>query len=452
MKTIRLVALALCCSLGLTGQSLLAQSITPPHAPEIHAVLSSGDDLTADLKFMCELSGPQGVRGWKLLDSFLIEIFGGTDTSKPAVFDILMAPTGAEVRAYFPLQVIPGKPLGHKFRLNIDGIGFKPQKQLVSNLYEIGGGAKPVAGAAFSGFLRILPTPINFAVIAKNKATLPANLGDPTKDKFVAALLAKKFDVGITLKNDKADDASIKARVADFQRVKNELLAGLKQAADQLPEVFAVQKALLEHNLAELSRFVSESSELTLGWTTDAMKKEARLDFELEAIPNSDLDTSAKLLGQTPGMFSGVPRDKDAIFSGRIHFPLDGFRQASFLGGLPLFRASADARVEASKGYTSEQKVARKQARKILFDMLQDGANEGVIDGLIEVSQVAGEKANLVFAMKAKDGTVVKGVLEQLPKINDAYKVQFDVEKVGDYAIHTLAIPDTNEDVELLLP
>ena len=450
MKTIRLVALALCCSLGLTDQSLFAQPITPPHAPEIHAVLSSGDELNADLKFMCELAGAQGVRGWKLLESFLAEIYGGTDTIKPAIFDVLLSPTGTEVRAYFPLLVIPGKSLGEKFMRNLDGIGIKPGKKHVANFYPLGGGDKEIPGSAFNGHLRILPAPINYAVIAKKKLTLPASLGDPTKDKFVAALLAKKFDLGLMLKNGKADDASIKARVADFQKVKNELLAGLKQTADELPEVFAVQKALLEHNLGELSRFVSESSELTLGWTTDAMKKEARLDFELEAIPNSDLDTSAKLLGQTPGMFSGVPRDKDAIFSGRIHFPLDGFRQTSFLGGLPLFRASTDARVEASKGYTSEQKVARKQARKILFDMLQDGANEGVIDGLIEVSQAAGEKANLVFAMKAKDGTVVKGILEQLPKINDGYKVQFDVEKVGDYVIHTLAIPDTNEDVELL--
>lgn len=449
MKTIRLVALALCCSFGWVDQSLFAQAVTPPHAPEIRAALLSGDELTADLKFMSELAGPQGVRGWKLLESFLTEIYSGTDTAKPAIFEILLTPNGTDHRAYFPLQVVPGKPLGEKFLRNIDGIGIK-SKKLVANFYQLGGGDKEIPGAAFNGFLRILVTPVNYAVIAKKRAVLPPNIGDPTKDQVTAALLAKKYDVGLMLKNPKVDDKSIKDRAADFQKVRDELNAGLKQGTDQLPEVFAVQKALLDHNLSELSRFISESSELTLGWTTDAPKKEARLDLELEAIPGTELETSAKLLGQAPSMFSGVPRAKDAILSGRIHFPLDGFRKGNFLGALPLFRASADARIEASKGYTSEQKVARKQLRKVWFDILEDGANEGVLDGLIEVSQATGEKANLLFALKAKDGATLKGLLEQLPKINDGYKVQFDVEKAGDYAIHNVTIPDTDEDVELL--
>ncbi len=449
MKMIRLAALALCFSLGLAQQSLFAQAVAPPHAPEIHAVLLSGDELSADLKFMCELAGPQGVRGWKLLESFLAEIFSGTDTSKPAIFDVLLAPTGADVRAYFPLQVVPGKPLGEKFLRNIDGIGIK-SKKLVANFYQLGGGDKEIPGSAFNGFQRILVAPVNYSVIAKKRATLPPNLGDPMAAKVIAALLAKKFDVGIMLENLKKDAASIKARAADFQKVKDELNAGIKQAADELPEAFAVQKAILDHNLGELSRFISESSELTLGWTTDAPKKEARLDLEFEAVPGTDLEVSAKLLGQAPGMFSGVPRGKDAILSGRIHFPLDGFRKSNFLGAIPLLRASEEAKITISKDYTDEQKAARKQAWKVWFDMLTDGVNEGGVDGLIEVSQPNGEKSNLVFALKAKDGNAVKGALEPLPKMNGGYKVQFDVEKLGDYAIHTLAIPDTNEDMELL--
>ena len=450
MKTIRLIALALCCLLGVSGQSLFAQPIAPPHAPEIRAALLSGDELLADTKFLCELAGPQGVRGWKLLESFLVEIFGGTDTAKPAVIEIMLTPNGSETRAYFPLQVIPGKPLGEKFMRNIDGIGIKPGKKLVANFYPLGGGAKAIPGAAYNGFLRILPTPINYAVIAKTQANLPANLGDPTKDNVVAALLAKKFDFGLLLKNPKVDDASIKARRTDFQKVKDELLAGLKQLPDVKSEVFAVDKAILEHNLSELDRFIAESAELSLGWTTDAPKKEARLDFELDAIPNSDLDTGAKLLGQAPGMFSGVPRSENAIFSGRIHFPLDGLRKAAAMGGVPLLRARSNVQIDESKTHTDEQKAAQKMAAKLWYDILQDGANEGVIDGLIEVSQAASEKANLVFALKAKDGTAVKGILEQLPQMNADYKVQFDVEKVGDYAVHTITRPDNDEDVELL--
>ena len=449
MKTIRRVALALCCSLGFSGQSLFGQAITPPHAPEIRVALNSADELSADLKFLSELAGPQGVRGWKLLESFLAEIFGGADTAKPAIFDILLTPTGTEVRAHFPLQIVPGKPLGEKFLRNLKGIGID-NKKLVSNFYQLGGGAKEVSGSAFNGFLRILPAPVNYAAIAKNRAALPPNLADPTKDKIALALLAKKFDVGLMLKNEKVDEASIKARRTDFQKVKDELIAGLKQLPEIKTEVFAVQKALLEHNLNELDRFIAESSELSLGWTTDAPKKEARLDLELDAIPNSDLDTSAKLLGQAPGMFSGVPRSENAIFSGRIHFPLDGLRKAAAMGGVPLLRAKSNMRIDDSKTHSAEQKAAMKISANLWYDILSDGANEGVIDGVIEVSQAAGEKANLVFGLKAKDGTAVKGILEQLPQMDAAYKVQFDVEKAGDYAIHAITLPDNDEDLELL--
>ena len=44
MTMIRLVALVLCCSLGLAEQALFAQAVTPPHAPEIHAALLSGGE------------------------------------------------------------------------------------------------------------------------------------------------------------------------------------------------------------------------------------------------------------------------------------------------------------------------------------------------------------------------------------------------------------------------
>ena len=454
MKTIRLLVLAVCCLSGISGRSLFAQAITPPHAPEIRAALSSGDEFFADTKFLLELAGPKGVKAWggnEGLENFLKLAVEGADLAKPAIVDILMASTGTETRVHIPLQVIPGKPLGEKFLRNIFTIGFKPQKKLVANFYQIGGGAgAPVGNAAFNGFLRILPAPINYASIATKRESLPTSLADPTKDKVAVALLAKKFDFGLLLRNVKVDEASIKARRADFQKVKDELIAGLKQLPEIKTEVFAVQKALLEHNLNELDRFIAESSELSLGWTTDAPKKEARLDLELDAIPNSDLDTSAKLLGQAPGMFSGVPRSENAIFSGRIHFPLDGLRKAAAMGGVPLLRAKSNMRIDDSKTDSAEQKAAMKVAVKLWYDILQDGANEGVIDGAIEVSQAVGEKANLVFGLKAKDGTAVKGILEQIPQMDAAYKVQFDVEKAGDYAIHSITLPDNDEDLELL--
>ncbi len=449
MRIVRKIALVLCGMLGLIGGAAIAQQAPPAHATQLHAALNSTNELMADLKFLCELAGPQGVKGWKLLEPFLEETFAGTDPARPVVVDVLFNANGSDIRAHFPLLVDPKKPLGTKFLTNLAGIGI-PNKRLTAGFYQLGGGADPMKGAAFNGFLRLLNPPITYASIATDRNLVPANLPDPTKGAVVAALLAKKYDVGLMMKNPKQAEADQKARRADSQKAKENLLAGLKKKPEDTPEAFAVQKALLEHNLGELERFIAESDELTLGWITDAPKKDARLDFELAAIHGTGLDASAKLLGQKPGMFSSVPRSPDAILSGRLHFPLDEFRQSSLVSSLPLYRAVADADIAASTTKSAEQKEAMKLASKLFFDMVDAEVKVGVIDGLIEMSQANGEKSNLVFGIKAKDGQALKAILELIPKMNADYKLQLDVEKAGDYEIHSIQIPENHEDFEMI--
>ncbi|MBC7819863.1 MAG: hypothetical protein IAG10_23515, partial [Planctomycetaceae bacterium] len=449
MRIIRQIALVLCGALGLIGGAALAQQAPPAHAPQIHVTMNSSEELFADLKFLCELAGPKGVNGWKALEGFLVITFEGTDPKKPFVVDVLFNTNGSDVRAHFPLLVDPKKPLGQKFLANLVGIGI-PNKRLTAGFIQLGGGAVVMPNAAFNGFLRILGAPINYGSISRDRNLLPANLPDPTKGNVVAALLAKNYDLGLLMKNVKQADADQKARRADFQKAKENLLAGLKQKPEDTPEGFAVQKALLEHNLGELERFIAESDELLLGWITDAPKKEARLDLELSTIPGSTLETSAKLLGQAPGMFSSVPRSADAILSGRLHFPLDEFRQSSLVAAMPLYRAAADANIAASTTKSADQKDAMKLASNLWFDMVAAEVKAGVIDALIEMSQVNGEGSNLLFGIKAKDGQALKGILELIPKMNSDYKVQLDVEKVGEYVIHSIQIPENHEDFEMI--
>lgn len=449
MRIIRKIALVLCGSWGILGGVVFAQQATPAHASQIHAAMNSTDDFMADLKFLCELAGPQGVRGWNALEPFLVMTFDGTDPKKPFVLDVLVNPNGSDVRVHFPLFTPDKKFLGSKLLANLAGIGI-PNKRLVTGFFQLGGGAAPAGGASFNGFFRVLGPPTNYASVAADRLLLPANLTDPTKGPVVAALLAKNFDLGLLLKNAKQAAADQKARRTDFQKVKENLLAGLKQKPEETPEGFAIQKALLEHNLDELERFIAETDELVLGWILDAPKKEARLDLELSTIPGSALETSAKLLGQTPGMFASVPRSADAILSGRLHFPLDQFRQSSLLARLPLYRAKAEADIAAATTKSDEQKGAMKLAANLFFDMVNAEVKEGVIDGMIEISQAKGEKANLVFGIKAKDGQALKGILELISKVNPDYKVQLEVEKVGDNSIHSIQIPENHEDFAMI--
>lgn len=353
MRATRRIAL---CWLTIVLPSIVAfaQEAPPPHAPQIHGALLSSDELVADLKFLTELA-PDGAKGWKLLKPTLDTFLDGIDMPRPIILDELMVTAGAEMRLHFPVKDPPGKPLGQKFLANLDGFGIK-SKRRGAGVFELGGGAKATQGAVFSGFLRVLTPPISYASIATQLVYLPANLADPTKGKVIASLLAKKYDVGMIVVNDKQAVADQQARNKDFQKVKENLMAGLKKEPDEFDEDFELRKGFLSHNLAELERFVSESAELTFGWMLDAPKREARLDMDLTAIADSALAVSAKLLGSAPGTFAGVPRSANAILSGRINFPLDELRKSNVSGSIVLLRASANKHIDAAKDKTPEQK------------------------------------------------------------------------------------------------
>ena len=247
MKTIRRTAMAFCCALVFASGTTFAQQAPPPHAPQIHSALLSGEELVADLKFLTELA-PNGANGWKLLKQVLDTFMDGTDPAKPVIVDVILNSTGSEIRTHFPLKDPPGKPLGQKFLANLEGFGIK-SKRLAAGLFQLGGGDKVDPQAVYNGFMRVLSAPISYGSIASSRNSLPANLTDPTKGKAVAALLAKKFDWGLIVKNEKQAAADQEARKKDFQKVKDNLTAGLKQQADESPETFELRKGTLTHNL-----------------------------------------------------------------------------------------------------------------------------------------------------------------------------------------------------------
>ena len=77
--------------------------------------------------------------------------------------------------------------------------------------------------------------------------------------------------------------------------------AGIKQKPNESAEDFQLRKGALEHHLAEMERFVSESAELSLGWITDSSKRIATLDLDLTAIASEPQPTTIGALGCLPG-------------------------------------------------------------------------------------------------------------------------------------------------------
>ncbi len=437
MRVTRRIAWLLSFACVFASGKAFAQQVPPSHAPQISSALISGDELMSDLKYLTGLAGPNGVKGWKPLKEILESFAQGVDLKKPLVQDVLLSKDSYDVRHHFPLLPPPaGKQLGFQFIANLGGVGVQVGKRLAAGLNVVGG--------AFVGVIRIHN---GHATIAEKIGSLPANMQNPAI--AIGDLLAKKFDFGLMVKNDKIAADEQTARRADFQKAKDEILAGLKPSTGESSEDFELRKALLQSQLAEVERFIAESKLLLLGWTTDVAQKQGRLDFELSAILQSSLDVSANLLGQAPGMFSSVPRANDAILSGRLNFVLDQMRKDNAAGMLPLLRASAAKRIESSQ-HSAEQKAAMKKTSDLAIDILTDGANEGVVDGMIEVTQAVGEKVNVVFGVKTVDGTRARGMVELIPLIRPNCKVQLDAETVGDVQIHVVT-PEKDDDIALLI-
>lgn len=452
MKVNRRITLASCFCLFFAVEVVVAQQTPPAHSPQVWAALSSGNEMMADLKFLVETSGPTGPAGWKALEDVLASFMEGTDSVKPAFAEILFNADGSDTRVYFPVKDAVGKALGTKFLSNLNLTGVS-SKKLVANFYQLGIGnapPNPKNTSPYNGHLRVLLPPVGYVAITTKKELLPLNLPDPNKNKSLASLLSKKFDLGLIVQNDKQTAADQTARKKDFQKAKDNLLAGMKQKPDDSAEEFALNKALVRHDLEELERFIAESAELVLGWTTDAPKKEARLDFELATIPGSTLDASAKELGQSSGMFGSVPRSADSILSGRINFTIDAMRKEHALEAITLGRPALDKSLSGAVNKKPEQIEAMRKVAKIWFDMLEVGAKAGVVDGMIEVSQTAGEKANLIFGIKAPDGHALKGILELLPTIMEGHSLRVAVETVGDVEIHVLQAPESDGDFSLM--
>jgi hypothetical protein len=435
VRATRRIAWLLSFACVFASSASFAQQAPPPHAPQISSALISGDELMSDLKYLTELAGPNGVKGWKLLKQILESFAQGVDLTKPIVQDGLLSKDSYDLRYHFPLiPPPPGKKLGFQFIANLAGVDVKVGRQLAPGLNQVSG--------TFLGLIRIHNGHASFA---EKLGHLPANMQNPAI--AIAPLLAKKFDFGLMIKNEKVDAADCKARRADFQKAKDEMLAGLKPDAGESSVDFDLRKALLQYQLAEAERFIAESKLLMLGWTTDVPQKQGRLDLELSAILKSSLDVSANLLGQTPSMFSSVPRANDAILSGRLNFVLDQLRNDNAAGMLPLLRASRAKRISTSQ-HSAEKETAMKKASDLAIDMLTDGAKAGVIDGMIEVTQAAGEKVNVVFGVKTVNGIRARDIVELIPLISSNWKVQLDAEAIGDVKIHVVT-PEKVEEIEL---
>lgn len=361
--------------------------------PTVTIMLSSTGELEADLEAIMKMGGKESAEQWPIIQAILPAFNAGIDPTRPIRIDIIFG-NQRDYRISIPYGN-QNAVLG-----NIQGfIGGKKPRRIGSGIYALN-------GPAFKGFLRDL-TKLKYVVIAADRNNIPANF-DPLPD--LQPLLAAGYDLAAAVKNTAAGVEDRKKAIADLRE---ELLGGLKQAEDETELEFKIRTVGLVHQLEELERLFADSESLVIGWTTDAAKKEARMDLELTALPGTDLENSIVELGAKPSLFSSAAKSANSMFFGRVNHALDEMRKTHLEEMLTLLTSQSVAEVEASAKIAADHKAASKDAATAFFEMLKAGSVTGVFDGYADIDY-GDEGRSIVGTIRAADGTKINGVLASL--------------------------------------
>lgn len=361
--------------------------------PTVTIMLSSTGELESDLEAIMKMGGKDAEEQWPIIQSILPAFTAGIGPTRPIRVDIIFGKE-RDYRISIPYDNLKAV-LG-----NIHGfVGGRPPRRIGSGLYALN-------GPAFKGVLRD-NAKIDYVILAADKKNIPANF-DPLPD--LKPLLDAGYDLAASVKNTAEGVEDRKKAIGDLRE---ELLGGLKKADDESDLEFQIRSVGLVHQLEELERLFADSESLVLGWTTDAAKKEARMDLELTALPETDLEKSIADLGAKPSLFSSAGKSENAMFFGRVNHSLDDMRKAHLDEMLTLLTGQSVAEIDSSEEIADDHKKASKDAATAFFEMLKAGSVMGVFDGFADVDY-SDEGRSIVGTIRAADGTKINGVLASL--------------------------------------
>jgi hypothetical protein len=361
--------------------------------PTVTIMLSSTGELESDLEAIMKMGGKDSEEQWPIIQAILPAFNAGIDPKRPIRIDIIFGKV-RDYRISIPYDNLKA------ILANIHGfVGGRPPRRIGTGIYALN-------GPAFQGVLRD-NSKIKYVILAADKNNIPANF-DPLPD--LKPLLAAGYDMAGSVKNTAEGVEDRKKAIADLRE---ELLGGLKKAADETDLEFEIRTVGLVHQLEELERLFADSESLVIGWTTDAPKKEARMDLELTALPGTDLEKSIVALGAKPSLFSSAAKSAKSMFFGRVNHDLDEMRKTHLDEMLTLLTSQSAAEIDASKTITDDHKTASKDAATAFFDMLKAGSVMGVFDGFADVDY-GDQGRSIVGTIRAADGTKINGVLASL--------------------------------------
>lgn len=404
-------------------------------ATRITIVAASDDRIREDLEYLVKLGPANLQKYWKDLSEMLESFEDGVDKTRPIGMEFIF---GGEQLGYMPIIPITAlEGRGASFVNNVNGFGYKSAKD-ASGLWTlspiVGRNKKAAAGPPpVTMFMREATG--KYAVISADKADLPVKLADPS-------LLWAKFLTGArdTVAHMTGDPATIDARRKSFKELRKQLEAAIQFKRGESEADFALRKLSAEQSFNESERFLIDTKELLIAWTTDAAKNEGLGELLLTANPGTDLDASIKLLTQQPSYFANVRFHDKGTLQARINFAIDPMRSKHAKDLYPVMLPSVKDWVDARPALDGKGKAAGKAAVDVLFEMLTEAIPLKNADVFIDLHASSDGKNTLVGGLRAADGTKAVEALKQFPNIRSGWEWEENAGEHQGVKFHKLTV------------
>jgi hypothetical protein len=391
--------------------------------PSLVIGVRSVDELFNDLKFLLvDLAGDP--KSFETVESGLISgLAVGVERTRPLGVRGYVAKDG--LRTIFSLPVATAADLKQLLR-NIKNLSvLNTPVEGKNNLYQL--------ADLVDGFLRYEPTAkeVLFGISAADVQAL-----QPGEAELKAGL--GEYDLALFVNN--ANNPVVERKAA-FDKIRSETMASIRKLEKEDAADFEIRKLATEQQWAELERFIVESTEIRMGWKTDAVSRKGSGSIRLKPAPDTSLARSLAQFGEKPSAFGAVPAPEKTVGYIVSNFPLDSMRKEHLTAALKLWRPRvSQVLTGAIAGSDSEKQLALDLA-DVVFQVLEGIAATEVIDSSIRTFETDAGSYTTVGALGVQDGAVIaaalKRVQERYPNI-----VKLDTAVVGDTSLHTITLTD----------
>lgn len=414
-----LTGLLLVISMPQMARAQQAQKKVMPRITIVHPGVKS---LRNDLKAMFSLTSKSERKQWKNVNDFLEQFLKGVNEDRPIRIDFL-----AEKSNLPMLLSVPVNDVGD-FRDGIEilGVVTDPERKDKS-LYE--------SAKAYEGFMRYLKGYASFATKKNDIAAIL--LGD--RSVAIKDLVSRKYNLGIEIVNTEMGQAERNLRRRKFADSRANLMAAIKKQPTESKAAFALRRLAAEHQMDEAERFLADIDRLTAGFNLKPRAAGATLSMDLKPIEGSELAKTIADFGKTVSIFANVKREPNAILSLRVNHPLDEMRKENLAEFWEKALPNSVERIDKSERSAGE-KAAAKELWKHMLGMLKLGSDAGIIDAFVEVTKEANGKHTMVSGLKVPPGCDLIKMLDLVPQASTKQKLEKNVAKYGDTAIHKLTL------------